>query len=254
MKTVNYDNIADGYDKRYETAYGHHGVASTLLDMIRAANAKRVLEVGCGTGHWLAVVRDCVHVVGIDVSLATLQKAASVRRELLLIRGEAENLPFPDQAFDVVFCVNAIHHFTNPSTFIAEAHRLLRSNGILAVIGMNPHTGKDRWFIYDYFPGTREVDLQRYPSPRAIIGWMTSIGFEQTSEQVAEHLQNDRRANDVFPLFKDFTSQLSLLTMADYGKGIARIKAAVSEAKETGKDIVFPVDISLSMVKGSAVK
>ncbi len=254
MKTVNYDKVADRFDKRYETAYRHQGVASTLRDLIGAVNAQRVLEVGCGTGHWLDVLRNDTRVVGMDLSHAMLQKAASSHPELALVRGEAGSLPFAEQTFGAVFCVNALHHFTDPSAFIAEAFRLLTTNGVLAVIGMNPHTGKDRWFIYDYFPGTYELDLQRYPSPGTIITWMRGAGFEQTTEQVAERLQDDKSAHDVLPLSKEFTSQLSLLSAAEYDKGIAKIETAMCEARDAGNDIVFPVDVSLCMVKGYAVK
>jgi ubiquinone/menaquinone biosynthesis C-methylase UbiE len=56
MKTVNYEKVADEYDKRFEMAYGHHGVESILLDLVRAQNLQKVLEVGCGTGHWLDIL------------------------------------------------------------------------------------------------------------------------------------------------------------------------------------------------------
>ena len=59
-------------------------------------------------------------------------------------------------------------HLHNPSGFVNNAHRLLKQGGTLAVIGMNPHDGRDRWFLYDYFPGTYETDLSRYPSIDAI--------------------------------------------------------------------------------------
>ncbi len=47
------DRSAEGYDGRYESPYHHGGIASTLLDLVRTRNLRRVLEVGCGTGHWL---------------------------------------------------------------------------------------------------------------------------------------------------------------------------------------------------------
>jgi hypothetical protein len=98
------------------------------------------------------------------------------------------------------------------------------------------------------------VDLQRYPSPKTVADWMTSAGFEQITEQVAERLRIDKHGHDVLPLSKEFTSQLSLLSMADYEKGIARIEEDLYKAQEAGKDIVFPVDVSLFMVKSHAVK
>jgi len=254
LKTVNYDKVADGYDKRYKEAYKQNGIASKLLDLIHTVKARRVLEVGCGTGHWLGLLQEYIHAIGIDLSHGMLQKAAMSNVACLLVRGEANCLPFAAQTFDVVFCVNAIHHFRSQSEFVVEAHRLLKPDGVLAVIGMNPHTGKDRWFIYDYFQGTYDADLCRYPSTRTISDWMKSVGFEQITEQVAERLHYDKCTKNVLPLSKDFTSQLSLLTDVEYAKGIGRIKAAISKAKEAEEDIFFPVDISLTMVKGHAIK
>jgi len=250
MKTVNYDMVADVYDKRYERAYARNGIEAKLVDLVRKTKALRVLEVGCGTGHWLGVLREYAHAAGIDPSHYMLQKAAGSEGKKLLVRGEAEYLPFADKTFDLVFCVNAIHHFTRPSEFIKEAHRLLTPEGALAVIGMNPHSGNDRWFVYEYFPGTYEADLQRYPAPEIIAGWMASAGLEKISQTEAERLSDDRHGDDVLPLPKDFTSQLSLLSAEEYEKGLARIEAALRLAEKTGREIIFRVDISLFMLTG----
>jgi SAM-dependent methyltransferase len=250
MNTINYDAISDGYDRRYETAYRPDGIASKLLDLVRSVRAHSVLEVGCGTGHWLGVLQDHAFVVGMDLSSGMLQKAAELKGKLSLVQGDTSRLPFSRQSFDVVFCVNALHHFRDPSTFVMEAHRLLRQKGALAVIGMDPHTEQDRWFIYDYFPGTRETDLQRYPSPGTIADWMITAGFESATWQVGERILDTRMGREVFPLPKNFTSQLTLLTPQAYRDGIARIEAALQEAETAGETPVFHVDISLAMVTG----
>ena len=112
MSEINYDAIADEYDKRYETAYGPDGIALTLLDLVHRVSAKRVLEVGCGTGHWLRLLQDQVCVVGLDPSFGMLQKAAGSKGDLLLVCGISNHLPFSDHTFDILLCVNALHHFT----------------------------------------------------------------------------------------------------------------------------------------------
>ena len=137
---------------------------------------------------------------------------------------------------------------------MADASRVIKPDGVLAVIGMNPHAEKDRWFIYDYFPGTHEADLQRYPSPEIIEKWMASVCFGKIAHKIAECLQNDRNSDNVFPLSKEFTSQLSLLSEEDYERGISRIKAVLLEAKENEREVIFPVDISLAMVTGWSMK
>lgn len=170
MKAIDYDGVAKSYDERYKSGYKPEGIASKLQNLIHDAGAERVLEVGCGTGHWLRILQGQAQVVGLDQSLGMLRKAVEQEGEFSLIQGNAGLLPFQSKSFDAVYCVNALHHFKYPSAFIAAAYDLLKENGVLAVIGMNPHPLQDRWFIYDYFPGTLEADLKRYPSPGTIAG------------------------------------------------------------------------------------
>jgi ubiquinone/menaquinone biosynthesis C-methylase UbiE len=147
MQTINYDEIASAYDERYRGAYRPEGIASKLLDLVHGVGAERVLEVGCGTSHWLGFLQDQAEVYGMDASFGMLRKAAGLEGRFSLIRGDAQSLPFSNSSFDVIFCVNVLHHFRDPSGFITEAHRLLEKQGALAVIGMNPHAQQDRWFI-----------------------------------------------------------------------------------------------------------
>lgn len=179
-----------------------------------------------------------------------LRKAFEQKGKFSLIQGKADRLPFQSKCFDVVYCINALHHFQNPSAFIARAYELLKEKGSLAVIGMNPHPLQDRWVIYDYFPGTLETDLKRYPSLGTIADWMITAGFGEIRWQVAEHLRNDRKGDEILSLTKDFTSQLTLLSQDEYAKGRARIEEDLEKANKVGETIVFPVDISLSMVTG----
>ena len=133
-------------------------LAIALQSLARELDAKRILEVGCGTGHWLSILQSTAQVYGLDLSLGMLRQASTQKLRRLAC-GQAIQLPFPDQAFDLVFCVNAIHHFGQPRVFISEARRLLRPGGALAVVGLDPHGDRDSWYVYHYFEGTYETDL-----------------------------------------------------------------------------------------------
>jgi ubiquinone/menaquinone biosynthesis C-methylase UbiE len=250
MEAVNYDRIAARYDDRYKNAYKPKGIASKLANLIQELKAEKVLEVGCGTGHWLELLEDKAKVFGIDLSSGMLRKAAARNGKFSLVNGDITALPFSAQSFDLVYCVNALHHFQNRSKFIGEAHKLLRPNGALTVIGLNPQTGQDRWFIYDYFPGTFETDLKRYPSAGTIVDWMICAGFNHIDWQIGERIMADRQGEEVLQLSKDFTSQLTLLSEEEYNIGKSRIETVLRESAREEKTIIFPVDISLSMVTG----
>jgi ubiquinone/menaquinone biosynthesis C-methylase UbiE len=74
-------------------------------------------------------------VTGIDFSASQLRHARSNLEEtgvaMPLVRGSAEELPFADASFDLVFCDHGATSFTDPRRTIPEAARVLRAGGLL---------------------------------------------------------------------------------------------------------------------------
>ena len=141
----------------------------------------------------------------------------------------------------------------DPERFIIDCKSLLSRHGILAVICMNPHKGSDKWFIYDFFDGTLEKDLQRYPSAGDLETWLLRAGFGEITFQVGERLQNKIIGQEIFPLPKDYTSQLSLLTDQQYETGVKNILDYIDSSYSKNVVPEFKVDISLSMVTARAL-
>jgi SAM-dependent methyltransferase len=171
---------------------------------------------------------------------------------LCLAQGRASRLAFP-AAFDLVYCVNAIHHFQEPRTFVEEARRLLRPNGALAVIGMDPRAHRDRWYIYDYFENTYEIDLARMPSWGAVTDWMVAAGLTRLEWRLVEHIVDCKVGPAVLDdpfLKKEAVSQLALLTNEAYEAGLRRIESALAAAKAAGETLSFPTDLLLGMMVG----
>lgn len=112
-----------------------------------AQGARDVIEVGCGTGHWLTelLALGVPTVLGIDRSAGMLDRAAHAAAGAYLMQGSAEGLPLRAESVDRVVCINALHHFPNPSRFLSECRRVLRSGGGVMTIGLDPHQGNDQW-------------------------------------------------------------------------------------------------------------
>ena len=225
---VNYDLIAASYDQRYQTNR-FDGVEAVLRRFIGEAGVMDVAEVGCGTGHWLALLRSRVRrAAGIDLSGEMLQRARTAAPFALLVRGRAEELPWTSATFDRLFCVNALHHFDDRDGFMCEARRVLRPGGALLIVGLDPHPRVDRWWVYDYFPAALEADRGRYLATGVIRERLRAAGFAEAATEVAQHI----RAAVPFDvatgrgmLDRRSTSQLLVVSDAEYEAGLQRLRA-----------------------------
>ncbi len=253
MQSVAYDDVSGVYDERY--AVGPLGVVEILNGLACQVAARRLLEVGCGTGHWLNAVQYGEWRYGLDFSAGMLAKAQKKDCSLHLCRGTAVQLPFCESVFDFVFSIHAVQHFTSSRHFIEEAFRLLRPGGVFAIIGMDPHLQHDRWYVYDYFSGTKQSDLRRYPSTQELLRVMQETGFVHCERRLSARLEHEFRGREVLSdpiLQKNGASQLSLLSADDFAKGMAGIRKAVRGAEKGGREILFPAHILLPAVIGFA--
>ena len=253
---VDYDGIAAGYDQRFSDDSDWEAIPSTLLALAERSGAQDILEVGCGTGHWLNALASAVgRCYGLDFSGAMLQQARQQGRACKLTCGRASRLPYRDTSFDLITCVNALHHFERPQAFVSEARRLLRPAGALVVIGSDPHTLAGQWYLYDYFQGTLDTDLARFPSWGTVLDWMLTAGLVRAEWQMVRHIHDPKvgRAvlNDPF-LQKNACSQLALLSDEAYSAGLRKIEAALQRVQASGETLTFPTDILVGMLVGWA--
>src|SRR5258708_38211390 len=162
-RIVDYDHIAKTYDRRYQEN-DYSGVEAALMAFVGERFDQRILEVGCGTGHWLRSFGGRgIRVTGLDASALMLAYAKTQAPRAALAQGSAERLPWASESFDRVFCINALHHFQDKVGFLTEAMRVLRPGGLLMSVGLDPHAGVDHWYIYEYFENVLEIDRRRYP-------------------------------------------------------------------------------------------
>ena len=246
---MDYDAVAHRYDRRYEGT-DYRGVGTALEDFFGDEPTRRVLELGCGTGHWLALLaqRGFVNLAGLDVSSRMLAIAAAKVRHADLRREAAEQPSWNDATFDRVFCVNALHHFRDRPLVVARVRRLLRQGGGFLTVGLDPSVGTDQWPVYDYFDGALEADGRRYPSAATIRAWLTAAGFAEVRTWEAARLRRQMPAREVLAagyLDRGATSQLTLLSDDAYREGIARLTRSADEADRRGGTLVLRSDLHL---------
>jgi ubiquinone/menaquinone biosynthesis C-methylase UbiE len=102
-----------------------------------------LLDVGCGTGTWPAMVAATPlpgrRLFGLDYSYSMCQLASHKAREvgeprMAFFNGDAEHLPFADGSFDLLTCSNSFHHYPHQAAVVREFRRVLRPGGRLMII------------------------------------------------------------------------------------------------------------------------
>jgi SAM-dependent methyltransferase len=192
--------------------------------------------------------------VGIDPSPAMLARAQERGLAASVSRASAEALPFDEDCFDRVVAINAVHHFASIPRFCAEARRVLRASGRVMSICLDPSAGSDSWFLYDYFPRTRELDLARFPKTSALREQLAVAGFVDCETLVAERIEVDYSAREVLDknmLTPSGTSQLAIISEAELQAGIARIRAALAAAEARGEDLRLRAKLALYATFGT---
>jgi ArsR family transcriptional regulator len=123
-------------------------VEAALLELLPASGIGRALDIGTGTGRLLELLAPrAAAALGVDASRAMLALArARLARPGLThcaVRlADMYRLPLPDEGFDLVVLQMVLHHAEDPAAAIAEAARVLRPGGRLAVVDLAPHTNE----------------------------------------------------------------------------------------------------------------
>jgi ubiquinone/menaquinone biosynthesis C-methylase UbiE len=111
----------------------------TYLSGVDFRGAAQVVEVGCGSGavaRSLAATPGVGEVVGIDPSPVLLARARELARgiaNLTFVEGDARALPLESESVDVLVFHTLLCHVPEPDRALAEAFRVIRQGGSLAI-------------------------------------------------------------------------------------------------------------------------
>lgn len=104
--------------------------------LARVPAGARVLDIGAREGGLRKYLPEDVKYQGIDI-------APEFASESVLTLDISEGIPFPDQSYDAVFCIEVLEHVPNPFAAFGEIHRVLRDGGVLIVSVPNPYHLKE---------------------------------------------------------------------------------------------------------------
>jgi ubiquinone/menaquinone biosynthesis C-methylase UbiE len=152
IKDVNtryHDAAAGEYDAKWGIDFGATGqrqvrlkLAKALGESVEGLHFADGLEIGSGTGYFslnLLQMGTIERLTATDISLGMLQRLSTTADALGLaaetVATEAEELPFEDESFDLVFGHAVLHHIPDLERAFAEFRRVLRPGGAIAFCG-----------------------------------------------------------------------------------------------------------------------
>lgn len=134
-----------------EFIYGRYQLFEEIDGVLRQLSAgARVLDLGCGTGHFADYIRRRGHeVVGLDPSVKMLALARQNFPDIEFIEGYSNNLPFEAHHFDCVISIEVLRYLNDSEVLRSyqEIKRTLRPGGILLVTHVNT-LATEGYFVY----------------------------------------------------------------------------------------------------------
>lgn len=188
--------------KELFTIYKHLAVTEMNLRQIKGL---RILEVGSGGGGHSALFKHHgADVTSIDITPARVFSTAKL---LTLLAGnsgaafnaDAENLPFQDNAFDLVYSNGVIHHSENTEKCLAEIFRVLKPGGKAIIMLYSRHSAT--YWLNLVVHGILSGDIFKYPEAEWI-GRMTEgrPKYQETKNSITRVYSK----KEIFKLFRDW--------------------------------------------------
>jgi len=175
------------------TAMAHESIYDTVLTILKAVPAGKVLDVPAGEG---ALALRLVN-AGFDVRCCDLYPEIFRLKDIEIRGGNLEGrLDYDDVSFDSIVCVEGLEHAESPQNAIKEFARLLRRGGHLIVSVPNILNVEERmkWLLHGYTSHFKPLSAEQLAKARATFGdrleitlHINPIGYSELRYTLEKH-------------------------------------------------------------------
>lgn len=226
---TDYESLAARYDADRE----HFYIPPDDVVADQSRHPLTLLDLACGTGLWLEAQYRCardapIRWTGLDMSEGMIAEAARKDVPVRLVRARAERVPFADASFDYVHSAYAYHHFDDKLAAFDEVARIVKPGGVFRIRHMDSFNKQD-WWIYEFFPKTREIDAARFWPTDKVAAAVEERGFD-VDVVLNRDTEVSTKADVLAVAERRVTSQLAVLDDASYEEGMRRLHAVPQDA------------------------
>jgi SAM-dependent methyltransferase len=211
-----------------------------LLDAAETRRGMRVLDIACGTGTAaVEAARRGAHATGLDFSPEMLAQARRLHGVVDFHQGDAEHLPFKDNAFDVAVSNFGIHHCERLQQAIAEAHRILRPGGRFAFTLWVKPTDNAAWrLVHEAVAAHGRLDVgmpagsDAQHSLEQFVALVAQGGFgaADVTGKTVDRIWTLPADTDLVAVFEQATVRMALLLRGQTQRALRAIRQQVMEA------------------------
>jgi len=174
----------------------------------RYVRGGRVLDVGCGAGHFLNCARrQGWETYGVEIAPHSAEFARA-SYGLSVLSKPVEELSFPAAFFDLITLIGVIEHVPSPVEFLRELEPLLRPGGILFLLTDNVRSWM-HWVMRDRFPWLIPPEHLQLFSTRSMTVLLRRTGFELRGVQSMETIFDDAAIRGIAALLRRNGRRLS---------------------------------------------
>jgi ArsR family transcriptional regulator len=187
-----FDELAGKFGRQYVPGRSWKGIAEALLKLMPPLV---IADLGAGEGTIAQLMAQrAKKVIAIDNSEKMVEFGSDLARKhgianLEYRLGELEDVPIRAGAVDLAFLSQALHHARHPERAIAEAHRILKPGGTVAILDLNRHHFEEAREMYaDLWLGFTELEIERYLQGAGFKNVETAVVYKESEAPYFETL------------------------------------------------------------------